>query len=80
MVARVWQVDGDGNVEILRAKNFDEYLMQSKFCDEADNLIATGGFMSKIHVWDCSTESCNDVASFDHSEIDEGFKGLDIEW
>ena len=23
MVARVWQVDGDGNVEIMRAKNFD---------------------------------------------------------
>lgn len=27
MVARVWQVNNDGDVEILRAKNFDEYLM-----------------------------------------------------
>jgi len=36
--------------------------------------------MSKIHVWDCSSESCNEIASFDHSEIDPSFKGLEIEW
>ena len=80
MVARVWNVSAEGDVEIMRAKNFDEYLMMSKFCDESDNLIATGGFMSKIHVWDCSTESCNEIASFDHSDLDPSFKGLDIEW
>ena len=80
MVARVWQVTSDGEVEILRAKNFDEYLMQSKFCEEADNLIATGGIMSKIHVWDCASAECDEVACFDHSVIDPNFKGLEIEW
>ena len=80
MVARVWQVNNDGDVEILRAKNFDEYLMQSKFCDDADNLVATGGIMSKIHVWDCSSNENAEVACFDHSVIDPNFKGLEIEW
>ena len=46
MVARVWRVSSEGTIEIARAKDFNEYLMQSKFCDEADNLVATGGLMS----------------------------------
>ena len=79
-MARVWQVSPDGHVEILRAKNFDGCLMQSKFCEEADNLVATGGIMSKIHVWDCSTNDNAEVACFDHTQIDPNFKGLEIEW
>ena len=65
---------------ISKCKNFNEYLMQSKFCDEADNLVATGGLMSKIFVWDCETPEYREVACFDHSEIDSNFKGLEIEW
>lgn len=46
MVARVWKVDPEGKVDIYQCKNFNECLMQSKFCYEADNLVATGGLMS----------------------------------
>lgn len=58
MVARVWKVDPEGKVDIYQCKNFNEYLMQSKFCQESDNLIATGGLMSQIYVWDCETSDC----------------------
>lgn len=80
MVARVWRVDAEGNVEIAKAKNFKEYLMQSKFCEQADNLVATGGLMHQIYVWDCEINDCLTVAVFDHSEIDPNFNGLEIEW
>ena len=80
MVARVWRVDQEGNVDIAKVKNFNEYLMQSKFCDEADNLIATGGLMSQIYVWDCESSDCREVACFDHTQIDSEFRGLEIEW
>ena len=80
MVARVWRVDQEGNVDIAKVKNFNEYLMQSKFCDEADNLIATGGLMSQIYVWDCESADCREVACFDHTQIDSEFRGLEIEW
>jgi len=80
MVARVWRVCSDATLEIWRAKNFHEYLMQSKFCDDDDNLVATGGLMSQIYVWNCATPDCREVACFDHSLIDHNFKGLEIEW
>ena len=64
----------------MKVKNFNEYLMQSKFCDEADNLIATGGLMSQIYVWDCESVDCREVACFDHTQIDSEFRGLEIEW
>ena len=50
LVARVWKVDPEGSVEIFRAKNFNQVLMSSKFCDENDKLVATGGLMSKVCV------------------------------
>ena len=80
MMARVWNVDEDLNVEISRVKNFNVYLMQSKFCFENDSYVATGGFMSQIYVWDASTQDSSQVACFDHSQIDPNFKGLEIEW
>ncbi len=46
LVARVWKVDDKGNVEIFSAKNFNQVLMSSKFCDDNDKLVATGGLMS----------------------------------
>ena len=54
--------------------------MQSKFCDESDNLVATGGLMSQIYVWDCESADCREVACFDHRDIDSDFRGLEIEW
>lgn len=80
MAARVWKVTQGCDATILKVKNFNEYLMQSKFCDDADNLVATGGLMSQIFVWDCETPDNKEVACFDHSEIDSNFKGLEIEW
>ena len=80
MVARVWQIDAQGNVEISKVLPFNECLMQSKFCDDAENLVATGGLMSQIYVWDCETDHCKQVACFDHTTIDPDFKGLEIEW
>ena len=80
MAARVWKVSPGCDAVILKVKNFNEYLMQSKFCDEADNLVATGGLMSQIFVWDCESPDNREVACFDHSEIDSNFKGLEIEW
>lgn len=79
-MARVWRVNSEGKVEIEKANEFSECLMQSKFCDEADHLVATGGLMSQIYVWDCSTLNCKEVACFDHSIIDPEFKGMEIEW
>lgn len=73
-------MDNDGSINIYRVKPFTDPLMQSKFCDEADHLVATGGFMSGIEVWDCSTSPPTDVARFDHNLIDPNFQGLDIEW
>ena len=70
MAARVWKVTPGCDAVILKVKNFNEYLMQSKFCDEADNLVATGGLMSQIFVWDCESADNREVACFDHSEID----------
>ena len=80
MVARVHTVNQDGNVEISHVKVFNEYLMQSKFCAENDNLVATGGLMSQIYVWDCETQDCREIACFDHKDIDPDFQGLEIEW
>lgn len=79
-VARVWKVDAEGGVEIYRVKNFNQVLLTSKFCDENDKLVATGGFMSKVCVWDCSTPEGREVAVFDFSTIDPELQGLEIEW
>jgi len=73
-------VNSEGGVDIEKAKEFNDCLMQSKFCDEADHLVATGGLMSQIYVWDCSHPDCREVAIFDHSNIDPEFKGMEIEW
>ena len=54
--------------------------MQSKFCPEAANLVATGGLMSQIYVWDCESADCREIACFEHREFDSEFHGLDIEW
>lgn len=80
MVARVCQVDSDGNVEIANVKVFSEYLMQSKFCPENDTLVATGGLMSQVFVWDTESPECRDIACFDHKDLDSEFNGLEIEW
>ena len=80
MVARVCSVDQEGNVEIANVKVFNEYLMQSKFCPESDNLVATGGLMSQIYVWDSETSDCREIACFDHKDLDSDFQGLEIEW
>ena len=80
MVARVWKVDEQGEVKIEKVKNFNDILMNSKFNTERGNLVATGGLFSVISVWDCDSDSCKEVASFDHSDIDPNFRGLEIEW
>lgn len=80
MVARVWRVDEQGEVKIEKVKNFSDILMNSKFNTERGNLVATGGLFSVISVWDCDSDSCKEVASFDHSDIDPNFRGLEIEW
>lgn len=54
--------------------------MQSKFCEENDNLVATGGLTSKVFVWDCQTPEYKEVACFDHADFDTNFNCLEIEW
>jgi len=54
--------------------------MNSKFNIDKANLVATGGFSSIITVWDCESDSCKEVATFDHSSFDQDFNGLEIEW
>jgi len=54
--------------------------MQSKFCDDADNLVATGGLTSKVFVWDCQAPEYKEVACFDHIDFDSNFHCLEIEW
>jgi len=80
MVARVWKVEDNGEIKIEKVKNFTEILMNSKFNVDRANLVATGGLSSVITVWDCESESCKEVATFDHSSFDPEFKGLELEW
>lgn len=80
MVARVWKVDENGEVKIEKVKNFSDILMNSKFNVDRGNLVATGGLFSVISVWDCESDSCKEVACFDHSDLDPNFRGLEIEW
>jgi WD40 repeat protein len=80
MVARVWKVEDNGEIKIEKVKNFTEILMNSKFNIDKANLVATGGFSSIITVWDCESDSCKEVATFDHSSFDQDFNGLEIEW
>lgn len=63
-VARVWQVDStSGQVKLERVKNFKDPLLNSCF-NNADNgnLVATGGLMNIVYVWNCEKESCDEVA------------------
>lgn len=81
MVARVWKVEDGGEVKIEKVKNFNESLWNSKFNNsEQGNLVATGGLCSTIYVWDYESESCKEVARFEHADIDPNFNGLEIEW
>ena len=81
MVARVWKVEDGGEVKIEKVKNFSDILMNSKFNNsEKGNLVATGGLFSTIYVWDCESDSCKEVARFEHADIDPNFRGLEIEW
>lgn len=63
-VARVWQVDSNsGQVKLERVKNFKDPLLNSCFNNsQRGNLVATGGLMNIVYVWDCETESCNEIA------------------
>lgn len=79
-MARVWKIDEDGSVQILCLKNFNEYLINSKFCEEPGSLIATGGLMKSIFVWDFAQENHPVVAEFNHAPLDENFQGCEIEW
>ena len=84
-VARVWQVDSEAGVEIINCNKFKQALMVAKFCDEADNLLAVGGIMRQVYIWDWtkSEEKEQDVvAIFDHSEYEaeESFYVLELAW
>ena len=80
MVARLWEIDENGEVRLKNVKGFNVGLMNSKFNELSGNLIATGGLMSEIYVWDGDSDDLREIACFDHSEIDSSFRGLEIEW
>lgn len=80
MVARVWEILPSGEVEIKNVKGFNVSLMNSKFNEQQSNLVATGGMMHQIYVWDCETDDLREIACFDHQDIDSSFQGLEIEW
>ena len=80
MVSRVWEIDDKDEVYIKNVKGFNVCLLNSKFNEHCGNLVATGGMMSEIYVWDCESDDLREIACFDHSEIDSNFKGIEIEW
>lgn len=40
--------------------------MNSKFNEVSGNLVATGGMMSEIYVWDADSDDLREIACFDH--------------
>ena len=80
MVARLWEIDDREEVVIKNVKGFNVGLMNSKFNEGSGNLVATGGMMSEIYVWDGDSDDLREIACFDHSDIDNSFQGLEIEW
>ena len=70
-MARVWEIDEDNEeVIIKKVKAFNVALLNSKFNEHCGNLVATGGLMSEIYVWDCESDDLREIACFDHKEID----------
>ena len=56
-IARVWGIDDDRDEAAIKTvRPFSVELLNSKFNEYYGNLVATGGMMSEIIVWDWESE------------------------